>query len=73
MTNVKRIDGSTSWITPKSTGYAATAAMILSGTRAVSKNKFVQKYHKPISYVALTLTALHIAVVEFYHHKYKKM
>lgn len=58
-------------ITPKTTGYAATAGLGLSIYSAVSKNKGIRKSHKPIAYITAGLTAIHIGLVEYYHHKYK--
>ncbi|MBE7704018.1 MAG: hypothetical protein E7Z89_08215 [Cyanobacteria bacterium SIG28] len=60
-------------LTPKNTGYAATGAILLATTRAFSKSKPVTKTHKLIGYLAGALTLLHIGVVEYLHHKYKKM
>ena len=58
-------------ITPKTTGYTATAGLGLSIYSAVSKNKAIRKSHKPIAYITAALTAIHIGLVEYYHHKYK--
>ena len=60
-------------LTPKNTGYAAAGAILLATTRAFSKSKPVTKTHKLIGYLAGALTLLHIGVVEYLHHKYKKM
>ena len=60
-------------LTPKNTGYAATGAILLATTRAFSKSKPITKTHKLIGYLAGALTLLHIGVVEYLHHKYKKM
>lgn len=59
-------------ITPKSTGYAATTALGLAVWSGVSKNKTFRKQHKPLAYITAALTAIHIGLIEYYHHKYKK-
>ena len=59
-------------ITPKSTGYAATVGLGLSVWSGISKNKTLRKKHKPLAYITAGLTAIHIGLIEFYHHKYKK-
>lgn len=64
---------SNSYITPKTTGYAATAGLALSVWSGVSKNKSFRKKHKPIAYITALLTAVHIGLIEYYHYKYKKM
>lgn len=61
---------SNQYITPKTTGYAATAtlgAAILSG---VSRNKMIRKQHKPLAYISAALTALHIGLIEYYSYKF---
>lgn len=78
MTSIEKISDtkysqSKPFLTPKNTGYAASAAMALNCVRAFSKNKTVIKTHKPLGYISAALTALHIGLIEYYHHKYKKM
>lgn len=60
-------------ITPRTTGYAATAGLAFSVWSGLSKNKSIRKTHKPVVYITAALTALHIALIEYYRHKYKKM
>ena len=62
-----------SFLNPKNTGYAAGAAMLAVSVRAFNKSKPVIKSHKILGYIAASLTLLHIGVVEYLHHKYKKM
>ena len=62
---------STPLLTPKTTGYGATAALGLSVLSGVSKNKSFRKSHKFFAYLAMALTALHIGLIEYYHHKLK--
>lgn len=70
--NIQKIDTS-KFITPKTTGYAATAGLGLSIISGVTKNKSFRKAHKPIAYLSALFTAIHIGLIEYYHHKYKKM
>ena len=60
-------------VTPKTTGYAATAGLGLSVWSGISKNRNYRKQHKPLAYITAVLTAIHIGLIEYYHHKYKKM
>ena len=60
-------------ITPKTTGYAATVGLGLSVWSGVSRNRNFRKTHKPLAYITALLTAIHIGLIEYYHHKYKKM
>lgn len=60
-------------LTPKTTGYAATAGLALSVMSGVSRNKSFRKMHTPMAYLTAALTAIHIGLIEYYHHKYKKM
>lgn len=60
------------FVTPKSTGYSATIALCMTTLSGVSKNKSFRKMHKPLAYVSVILTAIHIALIEYYHHSYKK-
>ncbi len=59
-------------ITPKSTGYAATAVLGIATLSGLSKNKSFRKAHKPLAYLTVALTTVHIALIEYYHHKFKK-
>ena len=59
-------------ITPKSTGYVATTALGIATLSGLSKNKSFRKAHKPLAYLTTALTAVHIALIEYYHHKFKK-
>ena len=70
MTRTQKIDNnSRPFLTPKNTGYAAAGAMLLTCIR----KKPLAKYHKPLGWITAGLTALHIGLIEYYHHKYKKM
>lgn len=60
-------------LTPKNTGYAAAGAILLATARTFISAKPVRKSHKFIGLIATALTLLHIGVVEYLHHKYKKM
>lgn len=60
-------------LTPKNTGYIAGAAMLVTTARAFTKTKPVTKTHKVWGLVTAGLTLLHIGVVEYLHHKYKRM
>ncbi len=59
--------------TPKTTGYAATAGLTAAVLSGVSRNKTFRKAHKPLACLTAILTAVHIGLIEYYHHKYKKM
>lgn len=59
-------------ITPKTTGYVATASLGLATVSGISKNKTFRKTHKPLAYITAVLTALHIGLIEYYHYKFKK-
>ena len=60
-------------LTPKNTGYLAAGAMLVTTLRAFSKSKPITKSHKIMGLVTAGLTLLHIGIVEYLHHKYKKM
>lgn len=60
-----------SYITPKTTGYAAAAALGLAVWSGVSKNKTLRRQHKPFAFAAAAFTALHAGLIEYYHHKHK--
>ena len=59
-------------VTPKTTGYSATAGMALTVLSGISKNKSIRKTHKPLAYITAAITALHIGLIEYYHHKFRK-
>ncbi len=61
------------FLTPKNTGYAAAGALIVTTARAFTSKKPIAKSHKIFGYITAALTLLHIGVVEYLHHKYKKM
>ncbi len=50
----------------KTTGYLATVFAVGSG---VAGNNKKIKLHKKLAYIAAVLTALHIGIVEWFHHK----
>lgn len=60
-------------LTPKTTGYSATVGLGLSIASGVSKNKNFRKAHKPLAYFSAVMTLIHVGLIEYYHHKYKKM
>ena len=60
-------------LTPKNTGYLAAGALVITTARAFTNKKAVTKSHKLWGYITAGLTLLHIGVVEYLHHKYKKM
>ena len=57
--------------TTRTTGYAAAAGMGISVLSAVSQNKNFKKIHKPVSWLTVLLTVLHIGLIEYYHYKYR--
>ncbi len=61
------------FLKPKTTGYAATVGLGLTVWSGISKNKKFRKAHKPLAYITTIFTALHIGLIEYYHHKYKKL
>ena len=77
MTTVQRIDTQSNYkrplLNPKNTGYAAAGAMLITTARAFTHKKSIVKTHKIWGYITAGLTLLHIGVVEYLHHKYKKM
>lgn len=77
MTGIQKTDNIASrqqyFLTPRNTGYAAAGAMLLTSVRAFSKDKKIIKSHKLLGYITAALTTLHIGLIEYYHHKYKKM
>lgn len=60
-------------VTPKTTGYAATVGLGATMLSGVSRNKTFRKTHKPLSYITTLITLIHIGLIEYKHHKYKKM
>jgi len=60
-------------INPKTTGYAAAGAMVITTARAFTSKKPIAKTHKIWGFITAGLTLLHIGLVEYLHHKYKKM
>ena len=77
MATVQKINKNTTYkktlLTPRNTGYVATGALLITTMRAFSKNKTITKTHKTFGYITAALTLLHIGIVEYLHHKYKKM
>ncbi len=61
-----KVDSIKSYVTPKTTGYSATAALGIAVLSGVSKNKSFRKTHKPFAYISAFLTAVHIALIESY-------
>lgn len=58
-------------ITPKTTGYAATTALGVAVYSGITKNRSIRKTHKPFAYISAVLTAIHIALIEYNHWKWK--
>lgn len=77
MTSVQKISvnetKSKPFLTPKNTGYTATALLGVTTLRAFSKKKGIIKSHKILGAMTAVATLLHIGLIEYYHHKYKKM
>ena len=75
MATIKKIDNSYKKpiLTPKNTGYMAAGAMLVTTIRAFTNTKPITKYHKIFGFIAASLTLLHIGLIEYLHHKYKKM
>lgn len=75
MTSVQKINSTHKRpiLNPKNTGYAAAGAMLITTARAFTNKKTITKSHKLWGYITAGLTLLHIGVVEYLHHKYKKM
>ena len=75
MTKVNKLDNGYKkpLLTPKTTGYLAAGAMIVTTARAFTAAKPIKKSHKILGLITAALTLLHIGVVEYLHHKYKKM
>ena len=60
-------------LTPRNTGYAAAGALLITTARAFTSAKPITKSHKLLGFISATLTLLHIGLIEYLHHKYKKM
>ena len=76
MSKINKIDNTQQnrpFLTPKNTGYAAAGALTIATLRAFNKSKPVVKSHKFWGVLVTSLTLLHIVLVEYLHHKYKKM
>lgn len=75
MTTIKKIDNSYKKpiLTPKNTGYMAAGAILVTTIRAFTNTMPITKSHKIFGFIAAGLTLLHIGLVEYLHHKYKKM
>lgn len=58
------------YFNPKVTGYAASGGIALTILSGVSKNRTISKMHKPLAYVSLFLTLVHILLVEYNHYIY---
>ena len=58
-----------SFITPKTTGYAAAASLVVAVASGAIKNKNIKKVHKPFAWITAALTILHIGLIEYYSHK----
>ena len=59
-------------ITPKTTGYASAAGLCLTVLSGMSKKRLIYRAHKPLAFLTAGITALHIGLIEYYHHKYSK-
>jgi hypothetical protein len=75
MTKIQKVDNNYKkpFLTPKNTGYAAAGALAIATIRGVNTSKPIVKSHRFWGYLATSLTLLHIGLVEYLHHKYKKM
>ena len=75
MSKIQKIDNTNKkpLLNPKNTGYMAAGALLITTIRGFSKAKPITKSHKILGYISAALTLLHIGVVEYLHHKYKKM
>ncbi len=59
-------------ITPKTTGYAAVAGLGLTAASGISRNKTLRGKHKVFAWLTTAITALHIGLIEYLNHKYKR-
>ena len=75
MAQIKKIDSVSKKpiLTPRSTGYLATGALLITTARAFTNNKYIAKDHKIWGWITAGLTLLHVGLVEYLRHKYKKM
>ena len=77
MTKINKIENNSTQkkmlLNPKNTGYLALGAMAITTTRAFTSAKPIRKSHKILGFITAGLTLLHIGIVEYLHHKYKKM
>lgn len=62
-----------STINVKTTGYTAAGSLLLSVGSGVLKNKSARKIHKPFAYLTAFFTLVHIGLVEYNNHQYKKL
>lgn len=61
-----------SYITPKTTGYAAAGFLGVSLISAKSSKKCLRKIHKPVSYTSVVLTCAHIGLIEYNNYIWNK-
>ena len=75
MTKVQQVNNNhpKPFLTPKNTGYIAAGALAVTTIRSFNSSKPITKSHKIFGFIAVGLTLLHIGLVEYLHHKYKKM
>ena len=75
MTSVQKINQpyKKTILTPKNTGYLAAGALLVTTARAFTSAKPIKKTHKFLGLSTVALTLLHIGLVEYLHHKYKKL
>ena len=59
-------------VTPKTTGYAATAGIVLAAASGLTGNKTLRRIHKPSSFLSILLIALHIGLIEYNNYKWSK-
>ena len=59
------------YITPKTTGYGALTALGVATVSGISKNKTLRKLHKPSAITTAILSLAHLALIEYYHYKWK--
>ena len=60
------------FITPKTTGYAATAGIVLATASGLAKSKTFRKMHKPSAYFSVLALALHIGLIEYNNYIWTK-
>lgn len=61
-----------SYITPKTTGYAAATGIVLSALSGKSRNRTFRKMHKPIACATVLSTAIHVGLIEYNNYKWKQ-